>query len=152
MNTLPEVQEQNERMLIDIDITQVNHAQEARKLVDPYLQGSCYPEAMWAKIHHLKTILEEAEKMVKDHIVDDLSKSGNESFNIAGLKIRVKKGAGRWSYPGNSTIENYKSKIKEVEELAKIASRSKEPVIYGDEVIPPAIYVENKDTLEVKIL
>ena len=144
--------EDNERMLVDIDIAQVNHIQEAQRLVEPYLQGACYPEAMWAKLYHLKTIIEEAEKLVKDQIVDDLSKHGKESVNISGLKIRVKKGAGRWTYPNNSTIDNLKAEIKKIEELAKTASKSKEPIIYGDEIISPAIYVENKDTLEVKTL
>jgi hypothetical protein len=147
-------QEAVERINIDADIAKIDHVQVANQFIAPYMEGWVSAEEMWAKLYHLKAIVEQADKMIKDRLVDDIAtKYGKESAHCGGLEFKVKKGSGRWSYPNNPVIDGLKEKTKQAEELAKIAFRMRQEQVWVEtgEVIPPAVYSENKDTLETKI-
>lgn len=149
------LQEASQRIYVDCSTDNVDHISEANRLVLPYIEGYADAKEMWAKLYHLKTIIDEAEKIIKDRLVDDLATQyGKESFQVAGLEVSVKKGAGRWSYPNNPVIDDLKSKVKQAEELAKIASKSKQDQVWVEtgEMITAAVYNENKDTLQTKII
>lgn len=142
-------------MRVDLDLS-ANHQDLANKFLEPYRGGWMDAKELWAKIAHLKAVMELVEQQCKDEVVDYLARNyGKEAVTESGVRMKFRSGGGRWTYPDNPAIDDASKRLKHLQKLAQECAKAKvDGVADGStgEMINRAVYVENKDTLEVEFV
>lgn len=151
MNELELRQEAEQRISIDIDISSINHINEADKLLAAYTNGWISPLDAIVKLEHIKKIVDIAVEKVKDDSVDYISRTyGKKTVNISGLEITYKSGRILHSYENNPIILDLENKIKEKKDIAKKLNKIPVADTETGELIYPSIKNYTKDTLQIK--
>lgn len=106
----------------------------------------------YAELHAIKKDLDDAIESVKEQAITDVIEYGKEGTVINGYRFIKTNAAGRWMF-GNVTLYNqYKDKLKNIEELAKMASKTGGHVTTEDgEVIEPAVFIAGGETITAKL-
>lgn len=147
-------QEALERIHIDLDVMVVDHQHEANKLLAPYADGWMNAAEAFAKIQHLKKVIEIAEYMIKDDAVNYIAERyGKKECLVSGVKMSYKSGAAIAKYDNNPLIQQAAQRLKFLQDVAKSLAKSQQREVADTEtgeIIYPATFEYNKDTLVIK--
>lgn len=142
------------RTHVDFSTIEVDHDQEANKLLAPYTQGWCDALDMYAKIAHLKKIVEIAENSIKDAAVDYVANNyGKGVAKCGGLEIKYRGGVAKYNYDNTPLINELENRLKFLKDTAKALQKSGVKSVADvetGELIFAAAVSHSKDTIETK--
>ena len=92
--------------------------------------------------------IKDALSQIKDLAILEAEKYGEKVFNDFGVEISMKSGGGRWDYKHLDWWDGFVQKQKDAQD----ANKSQHQIVTDDgEVIEPAIYNANADTISIKL-
>jgi hypothetical protein len=147
-------QEATERIQMDLDVTKIDHMEEANKLLAPYTEGWCDVVDMLIKIKHLQKILEFAEISIKDAAVDHLAVNG-KIIEKNGIKMSYRVGSAKADFSDVDYVNDLQNKLKAAKEISKQLAKSKQSEMADTEtgeLITACKFVTEKDTLTINYL
>jgi len=104
------------------------------------------------KLKKIENVIKFSLEQIKPQVMTE-SMHYEKVFNLDGCKVERKSGGGTWKYDNIQQLEELKNKTKYYQELAKSAAKSGQSLIIdGGEVIEPAIFMSNADTIAVTII
>jgi hypothetical protein len=115
------------------------------------LDGTADALKEYVELKRIEKEVKAAIDAVKPSAEDAAMLFGEKTFKVNEATITVKKGAGAWSYKNVVQHEDYKKKLKAIEEAAKLAAKGQELYDENGLRIEAADYEEGRETISVTI-
>jgi len=121
-----------------------------RKLVE---DGEYCPLKFYSELSELEKLIKEAKEEIIESALKEFDRHGTTKVNLHGFEITLSK-TGRYDYSQSSTWEQKNNSLKELEKKMQFAFKAGGTVVDENtgEVIDPAIYLPNRETLKFKKL
>jgi hypothetical protein len=105
---------------------------------------------VYLQLHTLKKAVDDCLSQVKPLAMQEVAKYGKDGWDAGDKIVTIKSGGGRWDYSGVSLYQKLQTQMDHIAELAQLASKSGGFATNEDgEVIEPAVYKNNADTIVV---
>lgn len=124
--------------------------------IDLLLQGVENGEVngleVFAVFKKLEKIFDEAKKKAEKYAFDEAEKVNEKTFTNFGCQFTIKQGYAQYNYEEDHVYSDLKEKLKNREELLKLALKSKDIIFGSDGVEVPKVSVKGytKDSLSIK--
>ena len=113
------------------------------------LDGDISPLKFYSMLQDLEKAIKEAKEEILDSAITEFERYGTSKIKEYGFEISLTK-SDRYDYSGSSVWTSKKESLSEIEEKMKHAAKAGGTVIDEStgEVIEPAIYLANKESLK----
>lgn len=100
----------------------------------------------------IEKIFDEAKKKVEAYAFDEAEKHGAKTFNSNGCEFSIRQGYAQYNFDEDHIYSDLKQRLKEREDLLKLALKSKDMIFGSDGVEVPKVSVKGytKDSLTIK--
>jgi hypothetical protein len=125
------------------------------EIIQQVREGLKNPLEAYIQLKKIESELKIALPLINEEAIEEAKKFGEKTFKFKGAKISLKSNAGRWDYSHIAGWAIQKDKLKDIEEAAKTAYKTKGKSVAFDmngEEIEPAKYTPGSDNIAVEIL
>lgn len=124
------------------------------QLVQDVQDGNEDPLKAYVELMKLQKSIEEAIKYIKDEAINAASNYGKEKFEKYGYEIKYNRGRKIWDFKNIKQWNEYKQKLNDIEEFAKMAYSAYEKegqFVYPEtgEIIPLPLVTHSNDYITV---
>ncbi len=119
-----------------------------KELINDVLEGRKNPLEVYIELKRSEKEMVNAIKAIQDLAIDEATKYGQKTFKEYGVEITMKSGGGRWEYKHLDWFEAYE-KLKE--DAVKAYKSDLDMITKEGEVVQPAVFKPNKDTISIKL-
>lgn len=122
-------------------------------LVKSVRDGETNPLQAYIQLKRIELEVSEALKEISDLAIDEANKYPEKRFTAYNAEVEKKSAASRWKYDHIPQWWSASQKLKTLEEMAKKAIDFEGGTLVDEngEVIPPAIKVEGKSIISIKL-
>jgi hypothetical protein len=134
--------------------TMTNVKEILGELVQQVVDGNADPLEAYIHLKDVEKYLKQCNECVEPLAYQEADKWSEKTFTYKGAEIQKKSAAGRWDFTNVSLYKESQKRLKQIEELAKVAAKGGTTVIDepSGEVVEPAIYTAGKAIISVKLL
>lgn len=124
------------------------------ELVQQVIDGNADPLEAYIHIKDLERYIKQCNEAVEPLAYQEADKWTEKTFVYKGAEIQKKNSAGRWDFTNVALYKESQQRLKQIEELAKVAAKGGATVVdeKSGEVVEPAVYTEGKAIISIKIL
>lgn len=121
-----------------------------RSRADAVFNGEANAATVYAELYALSKELESAIATVKEQAITEVKQYGREGLTSNGYNFTTSNAGGRWNYSGVSVLTSLTERIKKVQEMAQVASKTGAGVFDPDtgELIEPAVYIAGSEAVK----
>ena len=107
---------------------------------------------VFAVFKKLEKIFDEAKNKVETYAFDEAEKHGAKTFNSNGCEFSIRQGYAQYNFDEDHVYSDLKQRLKEREDLLKLALKSKDMIFGSDGIEVPKVSVKGytKDSLTIK--
>lgn len=118
------------------------------------IDGNADPLEAYIHLKQIEKHLKGAFECVEPMAFQEAGKWTEKTFTYKGAEIQKKNAAGRWDFSNVSLYKESQKRLKQIEDLAKVAAKGGATVVdeLSSEVVEPAVYTEGKSIISVKLL
>lgn len=145
-------QEAEQRFLIDVDTSNINHEEESNKLLMAYNDGWVSIDIMFAKLQHMAKILDITIDKIKPKMEDYVYSIGKNGLIVNGIEIKPRNGSNKAIFDNNPLILDLENKLKSIKEISKTLAKNGQKEIADTEtgeLIYPCKFEAQKDTITI---
>ena len=126
-------------------------AEMSNQLIDMVESGEINPLLLKVKLKAIKEIIEKVEGRILEHSINEAIKYKGQDFE--NCKIEIRNSGDRLQYDEDSTYSEIKSKLKQREELLKLAYKQRGTIIFDEEgiEIPVVSVLSGKENIYITI-
>ncbi len=119
-----------------------------KELINDVLEGRKNALQVYVDLKRSEKEIGEAIKAIQDLAIDEATKYGQKTFKEYGVEITMKSGGGRWEYKHLGWWQEFQA----LQDQAKEAYKSDLDMITKEgEVVQPAVFKPNKDTISITL-
>lgn len=124
------------------------------EFIQSVIDGNANPLEAYIHLKKIEKHLKGAFECVEPMAFQEAGKWSEKTFTYKGAEIQKKNAAGKWDFTNVSLYKESQKRLKQIEELAKVAAKGCATVVdeTSGEVVEPAIYNEGKSIISVKLL
>ena len=128
----------------------MNAHEYIRNIAVAEFNGELDPAKAYAELYSIIKTAEEAIGSVKDNAVTAIKQYGKEGFTDQGYNFTPMNGAGKWKYDNVQVLTKLSERIKKVQSLAQVASKTGAAIFDQEEgeLIEPAVYIAGSETIK----
>ena len=120
------------------------------KLIEAVENGEMNPLDVYAPFKKIEKMFKEAYGKIETHAMDEASKN-EKTFVYSGVTFTSKEGSKKLQFGEDHVIKELQEKIKNRQELLKVAHASKEPIFDSEGIEVPKVSVKfDKSSLMVQ--
>ena len=120
-----------------------------KKIIEAVKNGEKNALQIFIDLKRSEKEIKDALSQIKDLAILEAEKYGEKVFNDFGVEISMKSGGGKWDYKHLDWWDGFVQKQKD----AQLANKTTHDLFDKEtsEVIEPAIYNANSDTISIKL-
>jgi len=153
MNNLHDIDREREAYEHANALSLINPTEFAiNNIVDLVKNGELNGLDAFAAFKKLEKLFDEAKKAIERYASDEADKYNEKTFKLNNVEFSKRQGYAQYDFEADVVYHNLKHKLKQREDLLKLAIKSDEPIYdhEGVEVQKVTIKGYTKDSLSVK--
>jgi hypothetical protein len=139
----------------ELEVVRTSIVPSLQSQIDTLIQGVDNGELkaleVFAVFKKIESLFKVAKEKVDNLAIGEAESYNEKSFSVSGVDFAIKNGSERLQYNEDDIVRTLSKRLKEREELVKLATKSKEPIYDADGVEVPKVSSKfDKSSLTVK--